>query len=47
MDTKIKVGQENIYFEMESKQEDHTDLWRCSFQEGHSSGKAKRGNTAV
>ena len=27
MDTKIKVGQENIYFEMESKQEDHTETY--------------------
>ena len=27
MDTKIEVGRENVYFEMESKQEDHAE--RC------------------
>ena len=27
MDTKIEVGQENIYFEMESKQEDNADTY--------------------
>ena len=27
MDTKIEVGQENIYFEMESKQEDNTETY--------------------
>ena len=25
MDTKIEIGRENIYFEMESKQEDHAE----------------------
>ena len=46
MDTKTEVGRENIYFEMESKQEDHAE--RCDeFQKGHSSGKAEGGNTAV
>ena len=28
MDTKIEVGQENIYFEMESKQEDNAVVFR-------------------
>ena len=27
MDTKIEVGQENIYFEMESKQEDNAETY--------------------
>ena len=27
MDTKIEVGQENVYFEMESKQEDHAETY--------------------
>ena len=27
MDTKIEVGQENIYFEMESKQEDNAEIY--------------------
>ena len=27
MDTKVEVGQENIYFEMESKQEDHDETY--------------------
>ena len=26
MDTKIEVGRENIYFEMESKHEDHAEM---------------------
>ena len=27
MDTKIEVGRENVYFEMESKQEDHAETY--------------------
>ena len=27
MDTKVEVGQEHIYFEMESKQEDHDETY--------------------
>ena len=27
MDTKIEIGQENIYFEMESKQEDNAETY--------------------